>query len=147
MDLAINLDHVMQIITRALNSLPTRIPHLLSIFTEDEHIIYQIITKGKELFVQTSTLHVLLHIDGKIINQIFGSMGELLLSTTVGNYQQNLTYIGISNKSPNGYTTNHYHYRPPPSSLTSQNVLINITFDTVGNIFHIHVIDHFMVMK
>ncbi|CAF1412281.1 unnamed protein product [Adineta ricciae] len=121
-ELAVNFDRMMKIITQTLdsvdlNSLSTRSFNLLSIFTEHQHIIYQIITE-----------------DGKIINQIFGSMGELLLSTTVGDYRQNMTYIGISNKSPNGYTTNQYHYRPPSSSLTCQNVLINITFDTVVSV-------------
>ncbi|UJR38005.1 hypothetical protein I4U23_030687 [Adineta vaga] len=128
--LAISLDTIAKIITRTLDSFDfnpflTTIPNLLCIFTNHDQLIYQIIRR-----------------DGKIANQVLGSMGKILSSTIVGDYRQNMTLIGIPRILENEYTISQYQYRSPFKSFTLNNVLLIIIFDAFGNIFNIHVIDN-----
>ncbi len=78
---------------------------------------------------------------GKIINQVLGPENEILSATIVGDYRQNMTFTGVSKTLENGYIINQYSYLSPSISSKSENILINIVFDTRGNILNTNVLN------
>lgn len=77
---------------------------------------------------------------GKIMNQVRGSKNEILSSIIVGDYQQHLTFTGMSKKLENNYIIKQYTYPSPSDPLKLKNILINIVFDISSNIMSINVI-------
>lgn len=159
--LAVHLDKVAKIINRTLASFdlkPSRssvtdddfetVHNLLGILTDNGQLIHQIINRRKQVlyaslyrFINNNIFYILLILGGKIVNQVMGSSGDILSSTVVGNYQQNMTFTGVFKRLDNGYVIKQYSYPSPSDSSTSANILINIVFDALGNVLKTNVIN------
>jgi hypothetical protein len=63
---------------------------------------------------------------GNIVQEVVGDAGSVL-SSIVGNYQQNMTYTGVQKDLGNGLTQKTYQYSPLGS-------LVNIVFNTLGQV-------------
>ncbi len=84
--------------------------------------------------------HLLLLVD-KIVNQLIGSANKILSSTIVGDYQHNMTFTGISKNLANGYVIKQYSYSSPSDSSKSENIFIDVLFDTFGNTLNTNVVN------
>jgi hypothetical protein len=74
-----------------------------------------------------------IYLAGRIVNQVLGTTGQVLSSVVVGNYQQNMTFTGISQTLDNGDIIKQFSYSPPAGSSQTGNTYVNIVFDTQGN--------------
>ena len=77
---------------------------------------------------------------GNIVNQVIGSTNEILSSTIVGDYQQNMTFIGVVKTLKNGFAIKQYMYSRPSDSTKSGSTFINIVFDRFDNVLNTYVI-------
>lgn len=72
---------------------------------------------------------------------MLGTAGEVLSSVVVGDYQQNMTFTGISRTLENGNVIKQFSYPPPAGSSQTDNVLVNIVFDTLGKVLSATVVN------
>ncbi|CAF1323543.1 unnamed protein product [Rotaria sordida] len=128
--LAVYLDNVAKIVTRTMASLDLNpllttiingvfrtIDNLLSTLTQNGQLIHQIIDNT-----------------GKIINLVLGTEGEILSSVDVGDYLQNMTFTGVTQTLENGNIIKQYTYPPPIGSSQIDNRLVNIVFNSLGQV-------------
>ncbi len=80
-------------------------------------------------------------ISWKIVNQVMGSVNEILSWTIVGNYQQNMTFSDVSRTSENGHVIKQYSDSSPSGSSQSENILVHIVFDAFGKILNTNVVN------
>ncbi len=82
-----------------------------------------------------------IYLAGRIVNQVLGTTGQVLSSVVVGNYQQNMTFTGISQTLDNGDIIKQYSYPPPAGSSQTGNTYVNTVFDAQGNPVSVRVIN------
>ncbi|CAF3055884.1 unnamed protein product, partial [Rotaria sp. Silwood2] len=96
----------------------------IAIFTQNGQIIHQIIDNT-----------------GKIINQVICTEGQILSSSVVDDYLQNMTFTGVTQTLDNGNIIEQYNYSPPAGSSLTDNILVNIVFNALGNVFNAIVVN------
>ena len=80
--------------------------------------------------------------DGQIVNQVLSDAGEVLSSTVVGDYRENMTFTGVSQTFQNGEVMKQYSYAGRLGFSQGERSLVYIIFDRQGNVVSTTVIDH-----
>ncbi|CAF4340283.1 unnamed protein product, partial [Adineta steineri] len=112
------------LLTSIVNGVFQTVDNLLGTLTQNGTLINQIIDST-----------------GQIVNQVLGTAGNVLSSVVVGNFQQNMTFTGITSTQANGDVIKQYSYPPPAGSSSNANILVNIVFDSTGNVLSATVVN------
>ncbi|CAF1133918.1 unnamed protein product [Adineta steineri] len=135
--LAVYLDNIATIVTRTMASLDLN-PLLTSIVNG----VFQTVDNLLGTLTQNGTLiNQIIDSTGQIVNQVLGTAGNVLSSVVVGNFQQNMTFTGITSTQANGDVIKQYSYPPPAGSSSNANILVNIVFDSTGNVLSATVVN------
>ncbi|UJR08259.1 hypothetical protein I4U23_012532 [Adineta vaga] len=135
--LAVYLDNIAKIVTRTMESLDLN-PLLTSVIDG----VFQVINNLLATFTQDGQLiHQIIDSAGKIVNQVLGTAGDVLSSVVVGDYQQNMTFTGVTQTLDNGNIIKQYSYPPPTGSSQTGNILINVLTDTLGKVLSATVVN------
>jgi hypothetical protein len=129
LELVIRLGHLVDIVNRTLQSLDLN-PLLINLLDTVTDVVENVVGQVDGLLgsiVQGGTrLNFLIDNLGNIVQQVVNEAGEIL-SSIVGNYQQNMTYTGQSKDLGNGLVQKTYNYGPLGS-------LVNIVFNALNQV-------------
>lgn len=129
LELVIRLGNLVDIVNRTLASLDLN-PLLINLLNDVTDVVDSVVGAVDGLLgsiVQgNSKLNFLIDNLGNIVQEVVGDAGSVL-SSIVGNYQNNMTFTGVSKELGNGLTQKTYKY----DSLGS---LVNIIFNTLGQV-------------
>ncbi|CAF0915296.1 unnamed protein product [Adineta ricciae] len=135
--LAVYLDNVATIITRTMASLDLN-PLLTSVIDG----VFQTVNNLLGRLTQNGQLiNQIIDSTGKIVNQVLGTAGEVLSSVVVGDYQQNMTFTGVTQTLDNGNVIKQYSYPPPAGSSQTDKVLVNVLTDASGKVLSATVVN------
>ncbi|KAI1085553.1 hypothetical protein F5B20DRAFT_518793 [Whalleya microplaca] len=129
LDLVIRLGNLVDIVNRTLESLNLN-PLLINILNEATDLVDTVVGAVDGLLGSIvngdSKINFLIDNLGNIVQEVEGTAGQLL-STIVGNYEQNMTYTGAQEILDGGLIQKTYNYTP-------LNALVNIVFNSVGQV-------------
>ncbi|KAI0181215.1 hypothetical protein GGR52DRAFT_23290 [Hypoxylon sp. FL1284] len=129
LDLVIRLGNLVEIVNRTLESLNLN-PLLINVLNEATDLVNTVVGEVDGLLGSIvngdSTVNFLIDNLGNVVQEVSGSAGKLL-SSIVGNYEQNMTYTGAQQILDGGLIQKTYKYDPLGS-------LVNIVFNSVGQV-------------
>ncbi|KAI1410093.1 hypothetical protein F5Y13DRAFT_168320 [Hypoxylon sp. FL1857] len=129
LDLVIRLGNIADIVNRTLESLNLN-PLLINVLNEATNLVDVVVGAVDGLLGSIvngdSTINFLIDNLGNIVQEVEGTAGTLL-SSIVGNYEQNMTYTGAQEILDGGLIQKTYKYDP-------LNALVNIVFNSVGQV-------------
>ncbi|KAI1144230.1 hypothetical protein F5Y05DRAFT_22017 [Hypoxylon sp. FL0543] len=129
LDLVIRLGNIADIVNRTLQSLNLN-PLLINVLNEATNLVDVVVGAVDGLLGSIvngdSTINFLIDNLGNIVQEVEGAAGPLL-SSIVGNYEQNMTYTGAQEILDGGLIQKTYKYDP-------LNALVNIVFNSVGQV-------------
>ena len=129
LELIIRLGHLVDIVNRTLASLDLN-PLLINVLNDVTDLVDNVVGAVDGLLgsiIQgTSKINFLIDNLGNIVQEVVGDAGKIL-SSIVGNFQDNMTFTGASKDLGNGLTQKTYSYSPLGS-------LVNIVFNTLGQV-------------
>lgn len=129
LELIIRLGHLVDIVNRTLASLDLN-PLLINLLNDVTDVVDNVVGAVDGLLgsiVQgNSKLNFIIDNLGNIVQEVVGDAGSIL-SSIVGNYQQNMTFTGVQKDLGNGLTQKTYQYSPLGS-------VVNIIFNTLGQV-------------
>ncbi|OTB20107.1 hypothetical protein K445DRAFT_342988, partial [Daldinia sp. EC12] len=129
LDLVIRLGNLADIVNRTLESLNLN-PLLINVLNEATDLVDVVIGAVDGLLGSIvngdSKINFLIDNLGNIVQEVEGTAGKLL-STIVGNYEQNMTYTGAQEILDGGLIQKTYKYDP-------LSALVNIVFNAAGQV-------------
>ena len=129
LELIVRLGHLVDIVNRVFSSLDLN-PILIDAVNDVTGLVDDVVGEVDGLLGSITqggkTLSFIVDNLGNIVQQLPGTAGNLV-STIVGNYQQNMTYTGQSTQLSGGLLQKVYSYTP-------LNALVDIVFNTAGQI-------------
>jgi hypothetical protein len=129
LELIIRLGHLVEIVNRTLQSLDLN-PLLINLLNDVTDVVDSVVGAVDGLLgsiVQGNTkLNFIIDNLGNIVQEVVGDAGSIV-SSIVGNYNQNMTFTGVAKDLGNGLTQKTYKY----DALGS---LVNIIFNTLGQV-------------
>ncbi|KAI0835621.1 hypothetical protein F5Y06DRAFT_275886 [Hypoxylon sp. FL0890] len=129
LDLVIRLGNIADIVNRTLESLNLN-PLLINILNEATDLVDVVVGAVDGLLGSIvngdSKINFIIDNLGNIVQEVEGAAGPLL-SSIVGNYEQNMTYTGAQEILDGGLIQKTYKYDP-------LNALVNIVFNSVGQV-------------
>ncbi|KAI1497524.1 hypothetical protein F5X99DRAFT_396626 [Biscogniauxia marginata] len=129
LDLIIRLGNLADIVNRTLESLNLN-PLLINILNEATDLVNTVVGAVDGLLGSIvngdSKINFLIDNLGNIVQEVEGTAGSLL-STIVGNYEQNMTYTGAQEILDGGLIQKTFSYSP-------LNALVNIVFNAAGQV-------------
>ncbi|KAI5926458.1 hypothetical protein F4810DRAFT_654481 [Camillea tinctor] len=129
LDLVIRLGNLVDIVNRTLESLNLN-PLLINVLNEATDLVNTVVGAVDGLLGSIvngdSKINFLVDNLGNIVQEVEGTAGSLL-STIVGNYEQNMTYTGAQEILDGGLIQKTFSYSP-------LNALVNIVFNAAGQV-------------
>ncbi|KAI4868806.1 hypothetical protein F4820DRAFT_88796 [Hypoxylon rubiginosum] len=129
LELIIRLGNLVDIVNRTLESLNLN-PLLINILNEATDLVNTVVGAVDGLLGSIvngdSTINFLIDNLGNIVQDVTGAAGSVL-STIVGNFEQNMTFTGAQEILDGGLIQKTYSYAP-------LNALVNIVFNSVGQV-------------
>ncbi|KAI1781293.1 hypothetical protein F4818DRAFT_398659 [Hypoxylon cercidicola] len=129
LELIIRLGNLADIVNRTLESLNLN-PLLINILNEATDLVNTVVGAVDGLLGSIvngdSTINFLIDNLGNIVQEVEGTAGTLL-SSIVGNYEQNMTDTGAQEILDGGLIQKTFRYEP-------LNALVNIVFNSVGQV-------------
>ncbi|KAI1486121.1 hypothetical protein F5X96DRAFT_656631 [Biscogniauxia mediterranea] len=129
LDLVIRLGNLVEIVNRTLESLNLN-PLLINVLNEATDLVNTVVGAVDGLLGSIvngdSKINFLVDNLGNIVQEVEGTAGSLL-STIVGNYEQNMTYTGAQEILDGGLIQKTFSYSP-------LNALVNIVFNAAGQV-------------
>ncbi|KAI1640996.1 hypothetical protein F4809DRAFT_588322 [Biscogniauxia mediterranea] len=129
LDLVIRLGNLVDIVNRTLESLNLN-PLLINVLNEATDLVNAVVGAVDGLLGSIvngdSKINFLVDNLGNIVQEVEGTAGSLL-STIVGNYEQNMTYTGAQEILDGGLIQKTFSYSP-------LNALVNIVFNAAGQV-------------
>jgi hypothetical protein len=129
LELIIRLGNLVDIVNRTLESLNLN-PLLINVLNEVTNLVDTVVGAVDGLLgsilMGDSKLNFIVDNLGNIVQEVEGTAGNLL-SSIVGNYEQNMTYTGAQKILDGGLIQKTYSYSP-------LNALVNIIFNSLGQV-------------
>lgn len=129
LELIIRLGNLVDIVNRTLESLNLN-PLLINVINEVTNLVDTVVAAVDGLLGSIvngdSTINLIVDNLGNIVQEVEGATGNLL-SSIVGNYEQNMTYTGAQEILDGGLIQKTYSYTP-------LNALVNIVFNSLGQV-------------
>ncbi|KAJ8122680.1 hypothetical protein ONZ43_g1185 [Nemania bipapillata] len=129
LELIVRLGNLVEIVNRTLESLNLN-PLLINVLDEVTDLVGAVVGEVDGLLGSIvngdSTINLIIDNLGNIVQEVAGATGNLL-SSIVGNYEQNMTYTGAQQILNGGLIQKTYSYSP-------LNALVNIVFNSVGQV-------------
>ncbi|KAI0539503.1 hypothetical protein GGR58DRAFT_512364 [Xylaria digitata] len=129
LELIVRLGNLVDIVNRTLGTLNLN-PLLINVIDEVTDLVDTVVAAVDGLLgtIVNSDSKINFIIDnlGNIVQEVEGTAGNLL-SSIVGNYQQNMTYTGAQEILDGGLIQKTYSYSP-------LNALVNIVFNSLGQV-------------
>ncbi|KAI1375822.1 hypothetical protein F4677DRAFT_101800 [Hypoxylon crocopeplum] len=129
LDLVIRLGNLVDIVNRTLESLNLN-PLLINVLNEVTDLVDVVVGAVDGLLGSIvngdSKINFLIDNLGNIVQEVEGTAGALL-SSIVGNYEQNMTYTGAQEILDGGLIQKTYKY-------DALNALVNIVFNSLGQV-------------
>ncbi|RYC61499.1 hypothetical protein CHU98_g4708 [Xylaria longipes] len=129
LELIVRLGNLVEIVNRTLESLNLN-PLLINLINEATDLVDAVVGAVDGLLGSIvngdSTINLIIDNLGNIVQEIEGAAGNLL-SSIVGNYEQNMTYTGAQEILDGGLIQKTYSYSP-------LNALVNIVFNSLGQV-------------
>ncbi|KAI0138651.1 hypothetical protein F4776DRAFT_619332 [Hypoxylon sp. NC0597] len=129
LDLVVRLGNLAAIVNRTLESLNLN-PLLINILDEATNLVNVVVGAVDGLLGSIvngdSTINFLIDNLGNIVSEVEDTAGNLV-SSIVGNYEQNMTYTGAQEILDGGLIQKTYKYDP-------LNALVNIVFNSLGQV-------------
>ncbi|KAI8949207.1 hypothetical protein F4801DRAFT_553810 [Xylaria longipes] len=129
LELIVRLGNLVEIVNRTLESLNLN-PLLINLINEATDLVDAVVGAVDGLLGSIvngdSTINLIIDNLGNIVQEIEGATGNLL-SSIVGNYEQNMTYTGAQEILDGGLIQKTYSYSP-------LNALVNIVFNSLGQV-------------
>jgi len=129
LELIIRLGHLVDIVNRTLASLDLN-PLLINLLNDVTDVVDNVVGAVDGLLgsiIQGGTrLNYIIDNLGNIVQEVVGDAGQIL-SSIVGNFQQNMTFTGQQKDLGNGLTQKTYLYSP-------LGTLVNIVFNSLGQV-------------
>ncbi|KAI0546272.1 hypothetical protein F4679DRAFT_557868 [Xylaria curta] len=129
LELIVRLGNLVEIVNRTLESLNLN-PLLINVLDEVTDLVGAVVGAVDGLLGSIvngdSTINFIIDNLGNIVQEVEGTAGNLL-SSIVGNYEQNMTYTGAQKILDGGLIQKTYSYSP-------LNALVNIVFNSLGQV-------------
>ncbi|TRX93314.1 hypothetical protein FHL15_005893 [Xylaria flabelliformis] len=129
LELIVRLGNLVEIVNRTLESLNLN-PLLINVLDEVTDLVGAVVGAVDGLLGSIvngdSTINFIIDNLGNIVQEVEGTAGNLL-SSIVGNYEQNMTYTGAQEILDGGLIQKTYSYSP-------LNALVNIVFNSLGQV-------------
>jgi hypothetical protein len=129
LELIIRLGNLVDIVNRTLESLNLN-PLLINVINEVTDLVNTVVGAVDGLLGSIvngdSKINFIVDNLGNIVQEVEGAAGNLL-SSIVGNYEQNMTYTGAQKILDGGLIQKTYSYSP-------LNALVDIVFNSVGQV-------------
>lgn len=129
LELIVRLGNLVEIVNRTLETLNLN-PLLINVINEVTDLVGAVVGEVDGLLGSIvngdSQINFIIDNLGNIVQEVGGATGNLL-SSIVGNYQQNMTYTGAQEILDGGLIQKTYSYAP-------LNALVNIVFNSVGQV-------------
>ncbi|KAI1736645.1 hypothetical protein F4680DRAFT_431326 [Xylaria scruposa] len=129
LELIVRLGNLVEIVNRTLSSLNLN-PLLINVLDEVTDLVGAVVGAVDGLLGSIvngdSTINFIIDNLGNIVQEVEGTAGNLL-SSIVGNYEQNMTYTGAQEILDGGLIQKTYSYSP-------LNALVNIVFNSLGQV-------------
>ncbi|GAW11891.1 hypothetical protein ANO14919_012440 [Xylariales sp. No.14919] len=129
LELIVRLGNLVEIVNRTLETLNLN-PLLINVINEATDLVDAVVGAVDGLLGSIvngdSKINFIIDNLGNIVQEVEGTAGSLL-SSIVGNYEQNMTYTGAQEILDGGLIQKTYSYSP-------LNALVNIVFNSLGQV-------------